>query len=66
MNIEKLQAGCPKMKILRVTNSKIRPAAVPMKEQVLLFRPFILISCSPPRNYAKQKRTRENNCTKVM
>ena len=31
--IEKLQNGCPKLKILRITNSKFRAASVSIKTQ---------------------------------
>ena len=33
INIEQLQAGCPKLRVLRLTNSLIRLSQTPLKDQ---------------------------------
>lgn len=34
IHIEKLQEGCPKLRILRITNSQVTLAPIPLKEQM--------------------------------
>lgn len=41
LHVEKLQAGCPKLRVLRVTNSQILLAPTSLTEQVI-------VTCSTP------------------
>ena len=36
LNIEKLQAGCPNLKILRMANTKVMARSVSQREQVIV------------------------------